>query len=202
MGELVPRASRWPFPLLGENGVLDSPRICTKVLSGLAPFYPLFLSCPLDGEASALIAVQLSGRSAEMFKTNPILLKDLLNDVEACRIMLPDFQRGWVWGDDRIRGLLASISRGFPIGAVMMLKSGGDIRFKSRPVEGIPNKAVIEPEDFLLDGQQRLTSLYQALRHDGPVATYDSRGGQIERWYYIDMDLAPHFRTGLTANFG
>ena len=122
-----------------------------------------------------------------MFKTNPILLKDLLNDVEACRIMLPDFQRGWVWGDDRIRGLLASISQGFPIGAIMMLESGGDIRFKSRPVEGIPDNAVIVPEDFLLDGQQRLTSLYQALRHAGPVATYDSRGGQIERWYYIDM---------------
>ena len=56
-----------------------------------------------------------------MFKTNPILLGNLLDDVEARRIQLPDFQRGWVWDDDRVRGLLASISRGFPIGAVMML---------------------------------------------------------------------------------
>ena len=122
-----------------------------------------------------------------MFKSNPISLKSLLDDVKAGRIQLPDFQRGWVWGDDRVRGLLASISRCFPIGAVMMLESGGDIRFKSRPVEGIPDKAVIAPDDFLLDGQQRLTSLYQALRHDGPVATHDNRGERIERWYYIDM---------------
>ena len=122
-----------------------------------------------------------------MFETNPIPLKKLLDDVEAARIQLPDFQRGWVWGDDRVRGLLASISRGFPIGAVMTLQSGGDIRFKCRPVEGISDNIVVDPEAFLLDGQQRLTSLYQALRYDGPMATYDNRGGRIERRYYIDM---------------
>ena len=122
-----------------------------------------------------------------MFKTNPIQLKTLLDDVEACRLQLPDFQRGWVWDDDRIRGLLASISQGFPIGAVMMLDNGGDIRFRSRPVESASANATLEPDAFLLDGQQRLTSLYQALRHDGPVATYDGRGRQIYHWYYIDM---------------
>ena len=122
-----------------------------------------------------------------MFKTNPIALAKLLDDVETGCIQLPDFQRGWVWGDDRVRGLLASISRGFPIGAVMMLQSGGNIRFKCRPVEGVSDDSVVAPDDFLLDGQQRLTSLYQALRYDGPVATYDNRGGRIERWYYIDM---------------
>ena len=41
---------------------------------------------------------------------------------------------------------------------------------------------------FLLDGQQRLTSLYQSLRHEGPVDTHDNRGKRrIKRWYYIDM---------------
>ena len=51
-----------------------------------------------------------------MFKTNPVSLKELLDDAESGKIQLPDFQRGWVWDDDRIRGLLASISRGFPVG--------------------------------------------------------------------------------------
>ena len=122
-----------------------------------------------------------------MFKTNPIALAKLLDEVAARRIQLPDFQRGWVWSDDRVQGLLASMSRGFPIGAVMMLDSGGDIRFKCRPVEGVADDQSVAPDAFLLDGQQRLTSLYQALRHDGPVATHDNRGGRIERWYYIDM---------------
>ena len=61
---------------------------------------------------------------AVMFKTNPVSLKDLLDDVDSGKIQLPDFQRGWVWGDDRIRGLLASISRGFPVGAIMTLEAG------------------------------------------------------------------------------
>ena len=62
-----------------------------------------------------------------MFKTNPVSLKELLDNVDSGKIQLPDFQRGWVWDDDRIRGLLASISRGFPVGAIMTLEAGGEI---------------------------------------------------------------------------
>jgi hypothetical protein len=122
-----------------------------------------------------------------MFTTNPISLKALLNDVALGIIQLPDFQRGWVWDDDRIRGLLASISRGFPVGAIMTLQSGGDINFKTRLVEGVSSNLDNIPERFLLDGQQRLTSLYQALLHDGPVYTQDNRRQRFQRWYYIDM---------------
>ena len=75
----------------------------------------------------------------------------------------------------------------------MMLESGGDIKFKCRPVEGASNNKNIEPNDFLLDGQQRLTSLYQSLRHEGPVDTSDSRGKPIKRWYYVDMVKALDF---------
>ena len=122
-----------------------------------------------------------------MFKTNPISLTSLLDDAGSGKIQLPDFQRGWVWDDDRIRGLLASISRGFPVGALMMLEAGGDIHLKSRMIEGAEQNASNEPDAFLLDGQQRLTSLYQSLFHDGPVNTKDSRGQRIKRWYYVDM---------------
>ena len=122
-----------------------------------------------------------------MFQTNPINLGELLRDVQNGKIQLPDFQRGWVWDDDRIRGLLASISRRFPIGALMTLTAGGEINFKTRPVEGVESNNLASPEYFLLDGQQRLTSLYQSLLHDGPVNTKDSRNRKLQRWYYIDM---------------
>ena len=122
-----------------------------------------------------------------MFKTNPVSLKELLDDAETGKIQLPDFQRGWVWDDERIRGLLASVSRGFPVGAIMTLEAGGEIRLKSRMIEGAEGKGVNAVEAFLLDGQQRLTSLFQSLRHDGPVDTHDNRGRRIKRWYYIDM---------------
>ena len=93
-----------------------------------------------------------------MFKTNPVSRKELLDDAESGKIQLPDFQRGWVWDDDRIRGLLASISRGFPVGAIMTLEAGGEIRLKSRMIEGAEGKDGTTLDAFLLDGQQRLTS--------------------------------------------
>ena len=124
-----------------------------------------------------------------MFETGPILLSQLLGDVASGKIQLPDFQRGWVWDDDRIKGLLASISRGFPIGAVMTLASGGDIKFRTRPIEGV-STTVESPDAFLLDGQQRLTTLYQSLRHPEAVDTNDNRRQKVKRWYYIDMRAA------------
>ena len=106
-----------------------------------------------------------------MFTTNPISLSVLLNDVHNGRIQLPDFQRGWVWDDERIKDLLVSISRAFPVGAVMTLSADGEIQFQKRLIEGVPASGNSDPERYLLDGQQRLTSLYQALLYSGPVET-------------------------------
>jgi hypothetical protein len=47
-----------------------------------------------------------------------------------------------------------------------------------------------EPERLILDGQQRLTSLFQALLLGQPVATKDARGKQMKRWYYLDIARA------------
>ena len=121
-----------------------------------------------------------------MFDTNPVLLNKLLGGVESGDIQLPDFQRSWLWDNERIIGLLASISRGFPVGAVMTLEAGGGIKFMPRPIEGVSGISK-GPDHFLLDGQQRLTSLYQSLLYPGPVDTVDSRKRRFKRWYYVDM---------------
>lgn len=116
-------------------------------------------------------------------------LARMLAEAQDGSTQLPDFQRGWVWDDAHIRTLLASISLGYPIGAVMMLRAGGEsTRFKQRPLEGAPGNR--QAERLILDGQQRLTSLFQSLRLDRPVRTRDQRGRQIQRWYYIDMQRA------------
>ncbi|WHY72650.1 DUF262 domain-containing protein [Fictibacillus enclensis] len=116
-------------------------------------------------------------------------LSDLLSSIKELRTQLPDFQRGWVWDDERIKNLLISISLSYPIGSVMMLQTGNpDVRFAPRPVEGITNSNQVEPERLILDGQQRLTSLFQSLILRKPVKTRDSRGKEILRHYYIDID--------------
>lgn len=120
-------------------------------------------------------------------------LADLLRDIRAGKVQLPDFQRDWKWDDARIVSLLATITRGYPIGVVMTLETGGDgARFKPKPLSGVPGGGLLEPEQLLLDGQQRLTSLYQSLMSGQVVDTTDARGKRLKRWYYVDIDRAIH----------
>ena len=102
--------------------------------------------------------------SMTTFDSTKESLLDLLHSIKQGKTQLPDFQRGWVWDDHHIRDLLASISLSFPIGAVMMLQIGNpDVRFKPRLVEGVNLADAPEPERLILDGQQRLTSLFLGL---------------------------------------
>lgn len=123
-----------------------------------------------------------------MFNAQPENLKTLLGDVATGAIQLPDFQREWVWDDDRISEILESVSRGFPVGAITTLSVSKEIRLKPRLLEGVSSKySKVTPSTYILDGQQRLTSLYQALIHPEAVETWDSKKKRVKRWYYIDM---------------
>lgn len=125
------------------------------------------------------------------FQTNPFSLDRLLENCHHGAIQLPDFQRSWVWDEDRIKSLIASISRAFPIGALMTLNSGGPVNFKPRPVEGAPTEAKHpSPESLLLDGQQRMTSLYQVTLRGKVVETVTPKKKKVKRWFYIDIRKA------------
>jgi len=125
------------------------------------------------------------------FDSTKAALPDVIKDIVAGKVQLPDFQRGWVWDDEHVRSLLVSVARSFPVGAVMLLETGGDVRFQVRPVENIAFDGKIpEPEKLILDGQQRLTSLTQVLALHRPVMTYDEKRTRINRYYYIDINAA------------
>lgn len=125
------------------------------------------------------------------FQTNPVFLSELLRDCQRGKIQLPDFQRSWVWDEDRIKSLIASVSRAFPVGALMSLRTGGPVNFKPRPVEGAPESAGQTPPDsLLLDGQQRMTSLFQVTLRGKVVETVTPKRKKVKRWFYIDMRKA------------
>ena len=127
----------------------------------------------------------------ETFDSKKTNLYEILKNIEMGKIQLPDFQRGWVWDDNRIKGILASVAKSFPIGAVMLLETGNEsVRFKTKVVEGAPSANGNKPELLILDGQQRLTSLYQAIMSNKVVKTRNTKGYEIKRWYYIDMQKA------------
>lgn len=124
----------------------------------------------------------------ESFDSTKRSLYEILRDVNTGKIQLPDFQRGWVWDDNRIKGIIASVAKSFPIGAIMLLETGNEnIRFKTKTIEGALGINNTKPEMLILDGQQRITSLYQAIITNRVVNTRNSKGYEIKRWYYIDM---------------
>lgn len=119
--------------------------------------------------------------------SNDTNLSQLLSEVASGRMQLPEFQRDWTWDDGRIRGLIASLTQGYPMGAIMRLAYGNpDIRFKYRTIEGV-GVLDVEPEFLILDGQQRMTSIYQAVYSKDPVRTRTDKGKEIERYYYLDI---------------
>jgi len=124
---------------------------------------------------------------ASTYESNDTAIADILKDISKGTNQLPDFQRGWVWDDERIRALIASISNSYPVGALMFLAYGGDtVRFKYRAFTGCP--ATCKPDILVLDGQQRLTSIFNAMYCQSPVQTQTVKKEKIERYYYLDID--------------
>jgi hypothetical protein len=130
--------------------------------------------------------------AASTFDSTKEFLSTLLRELGIGETQLPDFQRGWVWDDEHIRSLIASVGSAFPIGAVMMLEMGGDANFQPRPVQGVAfaQGATPKPKRLILDGQQRLTSLYQVTLLGKVVETQNTKKERIKRWYYLDMKKA------------
>jgi hypothetical protein len=124
------------------------------------------------------------------FTSDKTSLFELLGNIHSGKIQLPDFQRGWVWDDEHIRDLIESVSLSYPIGTIVLLETGSEsVRFKPRGMDGAPQPKE-KLEYLILDGQQRLTSLYHALFSEQVVSTKDSRKKPIRRWYYMDMRAA------------
>ena len=113
-------------------------------------------------------------------------LEELLQDIDRGKLQLPEFQRDWTWDDDRIRNIIASLTQGYPMGALMQLECGGEVRLKYRTFEGAPTD-VGDPRYLVLDGQQRLTSLYRSLYSQKPVHTKNAQNKSLDRYYYFDI---------------
>ena len=99
-----------------------------------------------------------------IFKKVDYELAGLMNDIDLGRIGLPDIQRPFVWRNVKVRDLFDSMYKGFPVGYLLLWENGhvdGNRRI------GADDKQVA-PQLVIVDGQQRLTSLYSVVK-DVPV---------------------------------
>jgi hypothetical protein len=91
-------------------------------------------------------------------------LGTILDQIDSGTVLLPEFQRGYVWNRDQIRGLMRSLYRGYPVGSLLVWETEADpgaVRGDSLRASGI--------RLLLLDGQQRITTLYGIIRGRPPA---------------------------------
>lgn len=108
--------------------------------------------------------------------TNPRALKDLLSEIHSRTMTLPDFQRDFVWEPGATQELIVSIANDYPAGSILRVRDAKRV-FAAREFEGAPVLDGHKHTFLVLDGQQRLTSLYQAFYGVG------------EHRYYLDLNL-------------
>jgi len=125
--------------------------------------------------------------SISSFSITQVPLLNLLQDIKSGKIQVADFQRSWCWDEERITRLLASVSLGFPVGAIMLVEQdNSDVKFKPRLVEDLEHPPV--PTALILDGLQRLTSLFMSLLSNQPVQIDRGKRYPPEKhWYYIKI---------------
>jgi hypothetical protein len=97
-----------------------------------------------------------------------------LGDIDLGKLALPELQRPFVWHTSAVRDLLDSMYRGFPVG-YLMLWHAADVDGKFIGADGKQHT----PTQFIVDGQQRLTSLY-ALMKGAEITFKDFRKGRIK----------------------
>lgn len=97
----------------------------------------------------------------ELFYNIPSKVGDLLHDVRNGKIGLPDLQRPFVWPDTKVRELLDSMLKGYPIGYIMIWSSPDD--YENQSHIGANGRTYARPEELIIDGQQRLTALLAAV---------------------------------------
>jgi uncharacterized protein with ParB-like and HNH nuclease domain len=95
------------------------------------------------------------------FQTTTRPLRELVHEFHAGAILLPQFQRDYVWKPAKLRNLLDSLLKGFPIGGFYLWRpAAGTLDAKPKTLGAQKFSPVFE--GYLIDGQQRLTSLEAA----------------------------------------
>jgi hypothetical protein len=99
-----------------------------------------------------------------------VRLKRLVERLEAGEIKIPKFQRKFIWGKTSVLELLESLLSGYPIGSLLFWRTESNRFNVERDIEGftLPPTPEKFPTDYVLDGQQRLTTVFGALRYDKP----------------------------------
>ncbi|MEP0881825.1 DUF262 domain-containing protein [Trichocoleus sp. ST-U3] len=93
--------------------------------------------------------------------SEPLFIRNIITQVISGQIRVPTFQRGFVWDADRVAFLMDSIYKGYPFGSILLWRTRERLKFERKlgPFE-LPSVDPDYPVDYILDGQQRITSIF------------------------------------------
>lgn len=111
-------------------------------------------------EALRSVMEYLKGAELTLFTTTSYPVSALIEDIDLGKIGLPELQRPFVWPNVNVRNLFDSLYRGYPAGFLLFWETGADAGL--RGIGSKNDKAV--PKLAIVDGQQRLTSLYAVIK--------------------------------------
>lgn len=109
---------------------------------------------------------------------------------------LPDFQRNFVCDPYTTDELIELIIRNHPAGSLLRIRNGYELLFRPRAVQRAPDLRAKKPAFLILDGQQRLTSLYQAFYGAGDHRFYLDLAGLEDGDAGLQADVAGAFPSG------
>jgi hypothetical protein len=116
-----------------------------------------------------------------------LTIREILDTILRGQIRIPAFQRGFVWEPDRVAYLMDSIYKGFPFGSLLFWRTKEKLKCERElgPFD-LPKPTEDYPVDYVLDGQQRITSIFGAFQVELPVT-------RPELWQdiYYDFQAEP-----------
>ncbi len=117
-----------------------------------------------------------------------LTVAELIRDIEKNELILPEFQRGYVWTRKQVREYLASLYRSYPTGSLLLWKTPNPGLIRGRPSDDGTGAF-----QLILDGQQRLTSVY-TLVTGKPPPFYEGEKLFFDIYFNVKMEEFSYFK--------